>query len=173
MKRITALVLVSLLAACATTPFTFDGENASKGFVVLSTGLSKACLSEFNHTNLIIRNAKTDEKTKVVKILNTLFEPEFDNNNVEINGFPLEAGEYVIRDFMSPTPLFPAIPRFHEIKPIKLSVTSGQVQYEGYLFFDALNGACSKDAAKVTKKDMKKRDMKKMAEVNPQLISAL
>lgn len=172
MKRITTLMMLASLAGCASAPFTFEGENANKGFIVLSTGIADACIDEFDHTTLLIRDAKTDESVGGPIIKNLFSEPEFEENHVQVNGIPLAAGDYVIRDFLSPTPFFALIPQFHAIKPIKFTVKPGQVQYQGYIFFDAVKGACSKDSAVVTLKNMKKRDMEKVAESNPQLFAA-
>lgn len=173
MKTLSTLMLMSVLAGCASTPFTFDGNNASKGFVVLSTGISDACMDEFDNTNLLVRSAKDDEIVATLNIKNVFHSPEFEKNNVQINSFPLESGEYVVRDFISPNPLLAFVHDYYNIKPINLLVKPGQVQYKGYLFFDAVKGACSKDRNAVSLKDMKKRDMKNVAESNPQLFSAL
>lgn len=173
MKRLASLFLVASLAGCASTPFTFEGENASKGFVVLSTGLADACMDDFNNTNLLVRRVSDDEVAQTLSIKNAFHSPEVEKNNVQINSFPLEAGEYVIRDFISPNPLFAFKQDNFNIDPIKFTVTPGQVQYQGYIFFDALKGVCSKDKPVVALKDMKKRDMKLTAELNPQLFSAL
>lgn len=173
MKRLVSLFLVASLAGCASTPFTFEGENASKGFVVLSTGLADACMDEFNNTNLLVRRAGDDEMAVTLSIKNAFYSPEVEKNNVQINSFPLDAGEYVIRDFIAPNPLFAFKQDYFNIDSIKFTVKPGQIQYQGYIFFDALKGACSKEKPVVALKDMKKRDMKVIADLNPQLFSAL
>jgi len=173
MKFISALMLISLLTACASTPFTFDGDNANKGFVVLSTGISDACMDEFDNTNLLVRRVSDDEMAITLNIKNVFHSPEVEKNNVQINSFPLEAGEYVIRDFIAPNPLFAFKQEYYSIKPIKLSVKPGQVQYKGYLFFDAKGGECDKNHAKVARKDMKKRDMQHAQKENPQVVSSI
>lgn len=173
MKKITSLLAAAVLTGCAATPFTFDGDNASKGFVVFSTALSEQCSDTFNNATLVIRDAKTDEVATQFSIKNAFHAPEFEKNETQVNAFSLEGGEYVIRDFMSPNPLFAAIRDFYDLKPIKLSVKAGQIQYKGSFMFNPVNGVCKKEVVSITQKSMKKRDMKKAAEFQPQLFSAI
>lgn len=173
MKKIISLLGAAALVGCASTPFTFDGDNASKGFVVFSTGLAKECSDTFNNATLVIRNAKTDEIATQFSIKNAFHSPEFEENETQVNAFSLENGDYVIRDFMSPNPLFAAIRDFYDVKPIKLKVQAGQIQYKGSFMFNPVNGVCEKQIVSITKKSMKTRDMKKAAEFQPQLFSSL
>ena len=173
MKKISSLIAAAVLTGCASTPFTFDGDNASKGFVVFSTGLSAQCSDAFNNATLIVRDAKTDEVATQFSIKNAFHAPEFEENETQVNAFSLEGGEYVIRDFMSPNPLFAAIRDYYDLKPMKLSVAAGQIQYKGSFMFNSVKGVCEKTTVSIVKKSMKTRDMKKAAEFQPQLFSSL
>jgi hypothetical protein len=171
MQKIISLLAAAILTGCASTPFTFDGDNASKGFVVFSTGLSKQCSDVFNNTTLIIRDAKTDEVATQFIIKNMLSSPEFEEDETQVNAFPLESGDYIIRDFMSPNPLLFAIRDYYNLKPITMQVVAGQIQYKGSFMFNPVNRVCEKTKVAISQKNMKTRDMKKAAELQPQLFN--
>jgi len=169
MKNLAALLLISFLAGCASTPFTFEGNNAQKGFVVLSTGIAEQCLDELDNTNLLVRRVDDDEIAQTLTMKNIFLTPDVEKNNIQVHSFPLEAGEYVVRDFITPTPLFAAIPRYHDINKFSFTVKPGEIQYQGYFFFEPKQGKCDLDNVAVNRKADKQRDMKVASSQNPQL----
>jgi len=173
MKKLVSLAAVTLLAGCAATPFTFDGDNASKGFVVMSTGLDAACVDEFDNTFIEIKDAKTQEYGRRMIVDNLFMSPDFEENSAHVYSFPMEAGDYVIDQVATPNKLLAYITDRYPTTRQTFTVTAGQVQYIGAFHFQPVNGACSKEQQVLKKLDFKARDMKKAAEDQPALFSQL
>jgi hypothetical protein len=162
MKFVNTILAVLFLSGCASTPFTFDGDNENKGYVVLSIGISNSCSDSNGLVSSHLYITSLDGKRgRALNLNNPFISADFDEDGSISYSFPLEEGRYTINK-TSHGPIVET--------PYTFTVKSKEVQYLANIVVDGADSNCRSEKFKLIIKDKKKRDLKKAAESQPHLI---
>ena len=160
------------MSGCASTPFTFEGENANKGFAVISIGTSEACSNEFINSSIGIKGTNV-ETGRTLILSNVWVSSDFEENETLLHTFPLLEGSYEMNSLTYQSMSFPVISFDNisvEAQPI--FIKSNEVQYLGNFTLDSKGKDCDRDNLIFVKKDKKQRDMLEASKAHPHLIKS-
>lgn len=178
MTKISIILAAILLSGCA-GPFSFTGENANKGYVVFSVGVSEACdeQSKF-HAVLGFLTGMEGQQGRPFNLRNPFLSYDFDELGSVVYSYPLDPGKYAfsrlsIMDAFSTiktgTTQFKAD---QQLVPYEVSVEAGKINYLGSIIFHGQEATCEEDRYRIEVLDRKKRDMALVAKKEPLLFPA-
>jgi len=177
MKKISLILVGFLLAGCA-APFTFQGENAGKGFVVLSIGVGQSCQGNLGQSLAYIKGVNVTDG-RPLNLRNPFISADFDDDyDSVLYAFPLKAGTYEMskltggREFVGTyeeggkkIDVF----KKPQLKPSRYIVEAGKVNYLGNLIVSEVNKNCKGAEYQIIKIDQEARDMAVVKKNQPQL----
>ena len=172
MKKLVFICAIALMSGCASTPFTFEGENANKGFAVISVGTSEACSNEFINSRTGMKGINV-KAGRALTLSNVWVTSDFEENDTLLYAFPLLEGNYEINSLTYQAMTFP-IATFDTVavEPQLLFVKANEVQYLGNFILDSKDEDCGNEGLIFVKKDRKQRDMKEASKDHPHLIKS-
>lgn len=177
-RTLLSLLPIAFMTGCATTPFSFEGENANKGYVVLSLSVSEICRDTGRFDVVSTGMSKINgDAGRPFNLRNPFAFPDFEEDETLFYSFGIEEGEYVFDRISGVTKLNLFNPKGVEygstsgLQPYKVSVKAGEVNYLGNLYLVGMDSKCNSPEVKFTYRDRKKRDLKKAAESQPHLFA--